>query len=317
MGYKSINNLHKDPDVMSTGKELYETEKIHGTSTNILLTKLPQGEVAVELMHGGLKSAASFAQIVEKFLLLDRAPNMFSQLSASEVQIFGEGYGGNVLQMGKTYGPEIRFVAFEVFVTHTSGKTEWLTVPEAEKVARIMGCDFVPWSKIPSTWEAVDKARNQPSRLAARIFPEGDGRCEGVVLRPLVETVNYDNETVRAKHKQSWARENKALPVRGAKYDQKLASVKELAQEWVTVGRLAHVLDHLRARGVACTGPQDTRAVIEEMVADVKKEAGVDTQPLLTEDVCKAMGRMAAGMFLACTKNPDGFCFDMPTEPGE
>ena len=321
MGFLSINNLHRDAHVMSTGKEVYEQEKIEGSSTHIKISSINDQELDLKTYHGGLPSAQHFLDVVNAFLETERTWDMLLFMDslgygeAKSFTIYGEGYGGKTLQMGATYGPDTRFVAFDVLVNYKSGKELWLNVPQAYNVATAMGCDFVPWSKIPSTWEAVDKARDQKSRQGLKVFPETDGKCEGIVIKPLQEQIDCHGSRVLAKHKQSWARENKANPVRGKEYDIKLATTKALAQEWATVGRLAHVLDHLRARGAACSTPADTRAVIDEMEADIKKEAGLDILPLLTQDVFKAVRNVTAGMFVAYTKNPDGFCFDMPTNP--
>ena len=165
MSYLKIPNLYRNQDVMMTGPKVYALEKIHGTSAHVKLTQTNPGVWEVNLYSGGEKHV-DFSAVIEKCFKPTKLPDLVKIFKAEkEIVIYGEAYGGNQQRMTKTFGPEKRFVAFDVTV---DGK--WLDVPSAENVATELGLDFVPWELVDNNYASLDAHRDMKSRQAAKVF---------------------------------------------------------------------------------------------------------------------------------------------------
>ena len=57
--------------------------------------------------------------------------------------VFGEGYGGKEQGMRDTYGPDLKFIAFDVKIGN-----RWLSVTDAEDVVKKLGLEFVFYKKV-------------------------------------------------------------------------------------------------------------------------------------------------------------------------
>lgn len=116
------------------------------------------------------------------------------------------------------------------------------------------------------------------------------------MLRPVVEC-SMGGERVIAKHKRDDERET-ATPrkVVDPAQLQVLHAADAIAMEWVTDTRMEHVVDHLRARGIVL-GPAATKAVIDEMIADVVREGRLEIVD--SPEARKAIGSRAARLFKA------------------
>ena len=173
MGYMHIDNLYKNKDILLF-KECYALEKIHGTSAHISWSKTD----GLKFFAGGANHE-QFIQIFGELLLGAK----FSQMDIEQVTIYGEAYGGKLQGMSKTYGKDLRFVAFDVKIGDN-----WLEVPNAESLVRGLGLDFVHYTRTLTDLPALDALRDAPSEQARRLGLE-DQKAEGVVLRPLMELV--------------------------------------------------------------------------------------------------------------------------------
>ncbi len=204
--------------------------------------------------------------------------------------IYGEAYGGKQQGMKDTYGPELRFVAFEVKIDDV-----WLNVPQACELTCDLGLDFVDWVEIPTTLEAIDEQRDLPSIQARRNGIVEDRPREGVVLRPPFEVTLSNGRRVIAKHKGE-AFSERAVKEVDPSAREKMDAADLVAFEWVTFNRLEHVIDQLIAeREDKTIDIKDTGKVIKLMVEDVAREALgeiEDTPPLR-----KAIGQRAARLF--------------------
>ena len=136
MGYRHIDNLYKNQMIMLF-KKCYALEKIHGTSAHVTFNRRRQicfgqpvtGETIIEktqmteeefqvkfpdditiTFFSGGASHEQFVSLFDKKLLEDN----FRALGFSELTVYGEAYGGKMQGMSKTYGPTLKFVAFEV-----------------------------------------------------------------------------------------------------------------------------------------------------------------------------------------------------------
>lgn len=280
MGYLHINNLYKEQDILMF-RECYAMEKIHGTSAHVAWK-----DGKVSFFSGGERH--------ENFVALFDVAALeagFKALGLPEVVVFGEAYGGKCQGMKATYGDKLRFVAFDVKVEDL-----WLSVPQAEAISKErLGLDFVHYVRIPAELEAMDRERDAFSVQAVKNGCGDDKKREGVVLRPLVELRKNNGERVIAKHKRDdfseRATPQKVVDPASLKV---LEEASAIAEEWVTMERLRHVMDKLATDGKVL-GMEDTPDVIRAMVEDVSREAAGEIVD--SKEARKAIGKKAAGMF--------------------
>lgn len=253
MGYLHIDNLYKNTTV-TLFRKLYALEKIHGTSAHV---RFNDGKLN---FHPGGIDAPTFKGLFN----VEELEKAFKDLGQTRIIVYGEAYGGKINRQSNRYGPDIRFVAFDVKINDY-----WLNVDDADKVVTKLGLQFVPYKIIPSTLYAIDDARDEHSIQANRNGVEEPQIMEGVVLRPLVEFSTKGGKRVIAKHKREEFHETRTpRKVDPAKL-KVLKDAQSIAEEWVTPMRLNHVLDKLDFD----TDITRTKEVISAMVEDVKREA--------------------------------------------
>lgn len=274
MGYMHIQNLYRDQTILQF-REAFAMEKIHGTSAHV---RWKDGRVT--LFAGGEKHER-FAALFD----LEVLSAAFTELGHPDVTVYGEAYGGKQQGQSWRYGPDLRFVAFEVQIGD-----QWLEVPKAAQVAEKLGLEFVHYRRISTDLDAIDAERDAPSEQARRNGVEGDKPREGVVLRPLIEVRLNNGGRVIVKHKRDEERETKTPRALDPAKRQVLADAQTIADEWVTPTRLQHVLDKL--------GEVDmtrTKDVIMAMTDDVVREGAgefVDSR-----EARQAIGRVTAQLF--------------------
>ncbi len=282
MGYMHIDNLYKDQTVLMF-REVYALEKIHGTSAHVAW----DGS-AVRLFAGGEKHER-FAKLFTQDL-----PELFSALGHDNVTVYGEAYGGRQQGQAHRYGPDLRFVAFDVKIGDT-----WLDVPDACDVATNLGLDFVHYVRVPAEVAALDAERDAPSVQAKWNGVEGDKGREGIVIRPIHEVTTKNGARIIAKHKTDEFRETATPRTVDPEKAAALADATKIAFEWVTPMRLSHVLDKLESGGVKA-GVERMRDVIAAMQEDVAREGAgefVDSR-----DARAAIGRRTSELFMARLK---------------
>lgn len=283
MSYMHINNLYKAQEVLQQGPTCYALEKIHGTSANIAFK-----DGKVTFFSGG-ESHANFVALFDVESLTRLFTDKFFQ--GVEVIIYGEAYGGKQQHMSETYGKALKFVAFEANV---EGK--WLAVPEACFVARLLGLDFVDWSEIPTTIEAITAERDKPSVQSIKNGITEPKIREGVVLRPLIESVDHRGNRIMAKFKREEFSEThiSKKEVDPSKFEAARAA-KQLVAQWVTPMRLEHVIDRLiSTREDKEVSMEDTRTLIGLMVEDVTREGRgeIDVTPLISKEIGASTARL-------------------------
>jgi len=279
MGYMHIDNLYKSRDILQF-KECYAMEKIHGTSAHISWNN---GELT--FTSGGLDHN-SFERLFDKDVLRKN----FTLLCHPKIIVYGKAYGGKIKKMQETYGPALRFVVFEIRIGEC-----WLCVPDANLVADSLELDFVPWSLIPTTLEAIDAERDKPSIQAIKNGMGNDKKREGIVLRPPIEVTKNDGTRIIAKHKAENFQETKtSRPLSQNKFEA-LDKADEIANEWVTEMRLTHVLDNYPNADVTELGK-----IISTMIDDILREG---KQEIIDSKEAKvAIARKTALMFKARLK---------------
>lgn len=256
MAYLSIENLYRSKaQEILLFKELYALEKVHGTSANI---SWKDGKVSY--FPGG-ESLSKFKNLFDE----ERLVKHFTELGHEEVVVYGEAYGGSCQKMSYMYGPELRFIVFDVFINNI-----WLDVPTMDEVATRLEQEVVPWRKIVCDLAAIDNERDRPSEVAARRGFTEDHIREGVVLRPLAEMFNRYGERMIVKHKHEKFGERKTpQKVEDPSKLKVLTEATAIAEEWVTEMRLEHVLQKL-PQGI---GLESMQRVLQAMVEDVLKES--------------------------------------------
>jgi hypothetical protein len=215
----------------------------------------------------------------------------FTMLGHPQVCVYGEAYGGSQQGQKWRYGDKLRFVAFDIEIGDS-----WLAVPQAYDVTQKLGIEFVHFKKVSTDLSSLDAERDAPSEQARRNGIEGDKPREGVVLRPLIE-LRSNGERIICKHKRDEERET-ATPRKVV--DPTLLTVltkaTEIADEWVTPTRLAHVLDKLGLD----VQIERMRDVIAAMIEDVLREGASEITD--SREARAAIGKKTAEIFKAKLK---------------
>ena len=272
MGYLHIENLYANQTVLMF-PEVYVLEKIHGTSAHI-----SWGEDGLKFFSGGVKQDA-FEALFDKPTL---EKNLYDNFLPSYV-FYGEAYGGKCQKMSHVYGPDLKFVVFDVKFCG-----DWVPVPIAEQLARKLGLEFVHYVKIAPTMLALDAERDAHSKQAWR-NGMGAQYGEGVVIRPVVESNDHRGNRIIAKHKRAEHRETKSIRDVDPARHEILTAADKIAEEYVTETRLDHVLQKTPGNTI-----KDTGHVVKAMVEDVMREAD---NVVWSKDVSKAVSHKAAMLF--------------------
>lgn len=104
--------------------------------------------------------------------------------------IYGEGYGGKIQKGSSTYGPEQRFIAFDVMVDGV-----YWSETAYRNVCGALGIDSAPLIDICSIGDMIEKCRNGIKSSF------GDFEAEGVVGRPPVELLDSRGNRIITKMK--------------------------------------------------------------------------------------------------------------------
>lgn len=286
MSYQSINNLYKNQDVLLF-KRCYATLKVHGSSAHVSFKRLPNDIVEVRYFAGG-ESHERFKAIFDEEKLL----STFQGLQRDSLTIYGEVYGGKCQGMKDVYGPDLRFIAFEVLIGD-----RWLAVPQAHEIVEAFGLEFVPYEEGPTDLEWLDAQRDRPCRLAIRRGMGDNHQSEGIVIRPPIEVTKNNGNRIVAKHKTAKFRETKTPRQVDEASLKVLSDAEAVANEWVVEMRLSHVLSKLAANDSPATELKDTGRVATAMLEDVKKESTGEI--VWSPEVEKAVKRRGAELFKA------------------
>lgn len=275
MGYLHIDNLYKSQEILAF-KECYALEKIHGTSAHIRF----DGE-NIHFFSGGEKHEYFVSMFDTEYLL-----SKFKEKIETSCFIYGEAYGGKCQGMSKTYGSQLKFVAFDVMIDGN-----WLSVPQAHEFVSSFDLEFVEYRRVETSLEKLDAERDRPSTQAVRNGITEPKIMEGVVLRPIFEVTLNNGKRIIAKHKRPEFNERASIPEIDPTKRQIMEDAENIAFEWVTPMRLNHVLDKLSGeKDMSLTGE-----VIKAMVEDVMREA--EGEIMDDKSIRKAIGARAAKLY--------------------
>ena len=261
-------------------KQCIALEKIHGTSAHVSYHPVDD---KLFFFAGGAKHDEFLKCFDQEALISAFRQNAQEFSNTADIIIFGEAYGGSMQGMEATYGPVLKFVAFEVKIGDN-----WLDVQRAESFARKMGLDFVPYEIIPATEEAINQEMMRDSVQAVKVgMGEGHMR-EGIVLRPLIELIHPNGGRIISKHKRPEFAERTHTPkIIDPEQMQLLEDAKAIADEWVTPMRLIHVL-----AAFPDVQLDDMNKVIKAMIEDVEREA--EGEIVSSKEARKAIGKKTA-----------------------
>lgn len=112
------------------------------------------------------------------------------KLEGKDVCLYGEGYGAKIQKGGGKYGPDQKFVLFDVKANGT-----WLSRFTVEYVATELGFEIVPIVDVGTLWDMVELAKSGFESAW------GNFTAEGIVARPEVEMLNRHGERIITKIK--------------------------------------------------------------------------------------------------------------------
>jgi len=281
MGYLEIENLYKNQQILLF-KKIWATEKIHGTSAWITYKDDNL------FYHSGGGSADVFKALFnhEKLLALMR-----EKFGTKKVKLHGEFYGGKINKMSHMYGKNSDFILFDIRV-----EDMWLSFDKTIALGGQLGLQVVDSVIIDATPEEVMRVARLPSTIAAK-KEMGEHLREGLVLHPLEEFTSNNGSRVIAKYRNPEYDEVKTPRAIDDPAKLKvLTEAKAIAEEWVTAGRLSHLMSNPTKYGLpADPDKKDTGDVIKAMIADVEKESKGET--VITDAVKKAIGEKARKEF--------------------
>lgn len=294
MSYRHIENLYRNKTILLF-KQAYAMEKIHGSSAHLKYIPKPEFNVDDRLIFfsGGAKHE-QFLKIFNQEELLYKFRENAKDHPDSDITIYGEVYGGSMQGMSNTYGPDLRFIAFEVKINDV-----WLCVPQAEKFVQQFNLEFVPYEIIDTTEEAINAIMMKDSEIAIR-RGMGTGKMrEGVVLRPMQEFVHQGENggPIRVKHKRPEFEERARAPKFADPEKLKLIEdANEAANEFVVPMRLQHILDKFPEPKM-----EDANKIIKAMLEDVYREASGEV--VESKELRKAIGKKTMQLFKKYLEN--------------
>ena len=223
MGYMHIDPLYKCVEFFRLFQEVYIMEKIHGTTTWIIFNNINK----TINFHSGGSDGNEFKAIFDEKNLT----SCLSDMPFTLVKIHGEGYGGKMQAMSHTYGPTLKFVAFDVYVENEQTKS-FLNVDEAEKLCHALGLEFVHYIRANNIPEIIEEESVKESVQAIRNGMGPGKQREGVIVKPIIESYLRTGKRAVFKHKNEIFWEIKTKRSLGEKL--KVASdINEIVDDWV------------------------------------------------------------------------------------
>lgn len=311
MGYMHIDNLYRDDRIFQFD-ECFALEKIHGTSAHISFDVATR---ELTFFSGG-EPHQRFVDLFDQEALKRQFDVVVGRMDplngVKRITVFGEAYGGKQQAMSATYGPNLKFIVFDVALGEDNqGRRIFVDVLSAHAIAQLLGLEFVDYVRIPTKLHLIDAERDKPSTQAQRNGITEPKRREGVVLRPIDEVRDARGNRIITKHKGLEFSETKTFREVDPNRLKVLADANKIADEWVTEMRLAHVVDKLQAQkmntmaemgnslpDIEAFGPldiKDTGTVVSAMIEDVKREAAGEI--VESKDAMKAIGSATARLY--------------------
>jgi len=165
------------------------TEKIDGTNIRIFWDG---HKVTMGGRTDNAQLPADLVQYIHDLFITNESEQLFEQkFGATEVHLFGEGYGGKI-QNGMAYSKEKKFIMFDVMVGDT-----FLSRENVEEIAKSFGCDIVPIILEGTLQEAIDYVKTSPNSTITNEVKES----EGVVGTPKARLLDFRGNRIIVKIK--------------------------------------------------------------------------------------------------------------------
>lgn len=295
MGYMHIDQLYKCAEFFRLYPKIYIMEKIHGTSTWIRFDSRDK----TLRFHSGGAEGSEFAALFNEDNIMQELSNQPFNL----VKIHGEAYGGKMQGMSDTYGPELKFVAFDVYVEDALGK-RFLNLDEAECLCKQLGLEFVHYIIADNNPEIIESQSMVESTQAVRNGVGHEKQREGVVVKPIVESYLDSGRRAVFKHKNKifW----EITIARPLGEELKIVSdINAIIDDWVTDNRFSHVADRvlqtkLDDKNITIS---DIKVFIDFMIEDVQRESAGEV--VWTTKLEKSIRKKTGSMFrsIYCIKS--------------
>lgn len=290
-GYKSDITLQRVESVQQEPRKNFHKYDLETDTHNFFANEILVHNSSAHISFDGINNLRFFSGGAkhENFVKLfdpDSLLTIFKENFNYEVTVYGEAYGGKINGMRNTYGPDLQFVAFDVRI-----RKNWLSVPKAETIAKLLGLDFVDYNLIPTTLEAIDIERDKDSTQAIR-NGMGTGKLrEGIVLRPVVELTTNNGRRVICKHKRDEFRETRTPRLVSKEELKVLDDAQAVADEWVVPERLKHVLSKADYE----VDIVNMGKIIKDMIADIYLEG--DKEIVKSKATERAIGKRTVFVF--------------------
>ena len=304
MGYMSIPHLYKMPEFFEIEDKICVMEKIHCTSTYILLK-----DNGILRFHSGGAKNKDFMNLFDENFIRNQLTEIIKENGWQSIKIHGEAYGSNLLKMSHTYGNTLKFIVFDIHINVNNDDNFFLHVKEAENIAERLKLDFVPYVIGPNDISFIQKETEKESEQAIKIGMGSGKLREGVVVKFVIEKKLSDGSRAIAKHKNGPFWETKVPGQLGRlktsntnsllddKFN-KYYEVSEIAENWVTDMRAEHVFDkilHEKSDDNKMITRADVKRFVDDMVKDVEKESEGEIN--WTEEIVRVMRSKAGQIF--------------------
>jgi len=155
------------------------TEKVDGTNIRI-----GWDDVTQQVTFGGRSDNAQLPGQLRVYMENKFTPELMSDL-AGPVTLIGEGFGGKI-QKGSAYGPDQRFILFDVFIEPWADYPMglWLPRSEVNTIAEILD---IPVVATVFTSTLLKGYRSLKTWRPVTEIPDSTRVMEGFVARPTVE----------------------------------------------------------------------------------------------------------------------------------
>lgn len=160
------------------------TEKINGTNCRIIWD-------GHQVRFGGRTDEANMSIKALEWLGKEFPEELLEQqFHANPAVLYGELCGAKMTSGSGVYGPDPRFIMFDVNVDGW-----WLLPPSVEQAALQMGIDFAPYVMTGSIGEAIRRIKENP------LSSYGNFIMEGLVGRPPLGLLGRDGDRLLVKIK--------------------------------------------------------------------------------------------------------------------
>jgi hypothetical protein len=239
--------------------------------------------------HSGGETAQNFTALFDVESLKQALFKIIKTNKWYCIRVHGEGYGGKQQKMADTYGPNLKFIVFDVKINNKN----FLDIAQSEIIAKELGLDFVHYEIGDCTPEWFDAQTKMHSIQAIR-NGMGEGKLrEGIIARPIQETLNEINRRVIYKHKNPEFWEMASERPLGEKLVV-MSDMYKITNEWVTKQRAEHVIQHIiEKREHKEIVFNDIKEFVKDMIEDVKREAA---QEIIWSDAVEKQIRKHSGL---------------------